>query len=113
MAKTTAFESTPNNLEAFWMPFTANRQFKAAPRDHEPHRNKTVVRLHHRERAQLMRLRKLSDRRQQRARTQRPRVDSASKALHQLLDEGRRTAPVAFQLKFDHRGEGFMHHYSL
>ncbi|WP_207481581.1 aspartate aminotransferase family protein [Arenibaculum pallidiluteum] len=23
---------TPNNLEAFWMPFTANRQFKAAPR---------------------------------------------------------------------------------
>src|SRR3954454_9079847 len=22
----------PNNLEAFWMPFTANRQFKAAPR---------------------------------------------------------------------------------
>src|SRR5271155_1352019 len=22
----------PNDLEAFWMPFTANRQFKAAPR---------------------------------------------------------------------------------
>jgi beta-alanine--pyruvate transaminase len=22
----------PNNLEAFWMPFTANRQFKAKPR---------------------------------------------------------------------------------
>ena len=22
----------PNNLEAFWMPFTANRQFKANPR---------------------------------------------------------------------------------
>jgi beta-alanine--pyruvate transaminase len=32
MAKTTAFESTPNNLEAFWMPFTANRQFKSKPR---------------------------------------------------------------------------------
>jgi beta-alanine--pyruvate transaminase len=32
MAKTTAFEGTPNNLEAFWMPFTANRQFKAKPR---------------------------------------------------------------------------------
>ncbi len=27
-----AFEATPNNLEAFWMPFTANRQFKAKPR---------------------------------------------------------------------------------
>lgn len=26
------FEPTPNNLEAFWMPFTANRQFKSAPR---------------------------------------------------------------------------------
>ncbi|HYM33487.1 MAG TPA: aspartate aminotransferase family protein [Candidatus Cybelea sp.] len=24
--------TTPNNLEAFWMPFTANRQFKSAPR---------------------------------------------------------------------------------
>ncbi len=32
MTKTTAFESTPNNLEAFWMPFTANRQFKSKPR---------------------------------------------------------------------------------
>ncbi|HWA47772.1 MAG TPA: aspartate aminotransferase family protein [Dongiaceae bacterium] len=28
----TAFEPTPNNLEAFWMPFTANRQFKSKPR---------------------------------------------------------------------------------
>ena len=27
-----AFEATPNNLEAFWMPFTANRQFKSKPR---------------------------------------------------------------------------------
>ncbi len=26
------FEPTPNNLEAFWMPFTANRQFKSKPR---------------------------------------------------------------------------------
>ena len=26
------FEATPNNLEAFWMPFTANRQFKSKPR---------------------------------------------------------------------------------
>jgi len=26
------FEATPNNLEAFWMPFTANRQFKSNPR---------------------------------------------------------------------------------
>ena len=24
--------ATTNNLEAFWMPFTANRQFKKAPR---------------------------------------------------------------------------------
>src|SRR3989442_9167269 len=32
MAKSTAFEATPNNLEAFWMPFTANRQFKSKPR---------------------------------------------------------------------------------
>ena len=24
--------SAPNNLEAFWMPFTANRDFKARPR---------------------------------------------------------------------------------
>lgn len=23
---------TPNDLRAFWMPFTANRQFKQAPR---------------------------------------------------------------------------------
>ena len=23
---------SPNNLEAYWMPFTANRQFKSAPR---------------------------------------------------------------------------------
>src|SRR5499427_1511625 len=29
---TPTFEATPNNLEAFWMPFTANRQFKAKPR---------------------------------------------------------------------------------
>ncbi len=28
----TMTESAPNNLEAFWMPFTANRQFKQAPR---------------------------------------------------------------------------------
>ncbi len=26
------FDPSPNNLEAFWMPFTANRQFKAKPR---------------------------------------------------------------------------------
>jgi beta-alanine--pyruvate transaminase len=32
MAKTTSFEATPNNLESFWMPFTANRQFKSKPR---------------------------------------------------------------------------------
>ena len=32
MAKSTSFEATPNNLEAFWMPFTANRQFKSKPR---------------------------------------------------------------------------------
>src|ERR671932_439958 len=25
-------KSTTNNMEAFWMPFTANRQFKQAPR---------------------------------------------------------------------------------
>ena len=24
--------ATPNNLDAYWMPFTANRAFKAAPR---------------------------------------------------------------------------------
>jgi len=29
---TPTFEATPNNLEAFWMPFTANRQFKSNPR---------------------------------------------------------------------------------
>jgi beta-alanine--pyruvate transaminase len=28
----TSFEATPNNLESFWMPFTANRQFKSKPR---------------------------------------------------------------------------------
>ncbi len=28
----TSFEATPNNLESFWMPFTANRQFKTKPR---------------------------------------------------------------------------------
>jgi beta-alanine--pyruvate transaminase len=27
-----AFDASPNNLEALWMPFTANRQFKAKPR---------------------------------------------------------------------------------
>jgi beta-alanine--pyruvate transaminase len=26
------FDTSPNNLEAFWMPFTANRQFKSKPR---------------------------------------------------------------------------------
>ena len=31
-AKTVEFDPTPNNLEAFWMPFTANRQFKEKPR---------------------------------------------------------------------------------
>jgi beta-alanine--pyruvate transaminase len=31
-AGTTLRESLPNNLDAFWMPFTANRQFKAKPR---------------------------------------------------------------------------------
>ncbi|MEO8668825.1 MAG: aminotransferase class III-fold pyridoxal phosphate-dependent enzyme, partial [Bauldia sp.] len=29
---TTAASLTTNNLEAYWMPFTANRQFKKAPR---------------------------------------------------------------------------------
>ncbi|HLI12237.1 MAG TPA: aspartate aminotransferase family protein [Alphaproteobacteria bacterium] len=28
----TAFDLVPNNLEPYWMPFTANRQFKAKPR---------------------------------------------------------------------------------
>jgi beta-alanine--pyruvate transaminase len=32
MADSATFEASPNNLEAFWMPFTANRQFKANPR---------------------------------------------------------------------------------
>ena len=32
MSQSSVFESTPNNLEAFWMPFTANRQFKSKPR---------------------------------------------------------------------------------
>ena len=32
MAKTTPFEATTNNLESFWMPLTANRQFKSKPR---------------------------------------------------------------------------------
>ncbi|HVJ34419.1 MAG TPA: aspartate aminotransferase family protein [Terriglobia bacterium] len=27
-----SFEPSPNNLESFWMPFTANRQFKSKPR---------------------------------------------------------------------------------
>ena len=29
---TASSTSQPNNLEAFWMPFTANRQFKQTPR---------------------------------------------------------------------------------
>ncbi len=32
MTQSTVFETSPNNLEAYWMPFTANRQFKAKPR---------------------------------------------------------------------------------
>ncbi len=24
--------ATPNNLDAYWMPFTANRHYKSAPR---------------------------------------------------------------------------------
>ena len=32
MTQSNVYESTPNNLEAFWMPFTANRQFKSKPR---------------------------------------------------------------------------------
>ncbi len=32
MSQSNVYESTPNNLEAFWMPFTANRQFKSKPR---------------------------------------------------------------------------------
>jgi beta-alanine--pyruvate transaminase len=31
-ANTVDFDASPNNLEPFWMPFTANRQFKKAPR---------------------------------------------------------------------------------
>lgn len=31
-AETTSFNELPADLEAFWMPFTANRQFKAHPR---------------------------------------------------------------------------------
>ena len=32
MTQSTVYEQVPNNLEAFWMPFTANRQFKSKPR---------------------------------------------------------------------------------
>ena len=32
MSTSPSFEPTPNNLESFWMPFTANRQFKSKPR---------------------------------------------------------------------------------
>ncbi len=32
MSGAAEFDSSPNNLEAFWMPFTANRQFKEKPR---------------------------------------------------------------------------------
>lgn len=32
LAPPASVEPAPNNLEAFWMPFTANRQFKKAPR---------------------------------------------------------------------------------
>lgn len=32
LIKTNSFNQTASDLEAFWMPFTANRQFKAAPR---------------------------------------------------------------------------------
>ena len=31
-ANTVDFDASPNNLEPFWTPFTANRQFKKAPR---------------------------------------------------------------------------------
>src|SRR6186713_1719295 len=31
-AMSTRHAPAPNDLRAFWMPFTANRQFKAAPR---------------------------------------------------------------------------------
>jgi beta-alanine--pyruvate transaminase len=32
MAQLAEFDTSPNNLESFWMPFTANRQFKEKPR---------------------------------------------------------------------------------
>ena len=32
MTQSAVYEQVPNNLEAFWMPFTANRQFKSKPR---------------------------------------------------------------------------------
>lgn len=32
MNKPYKFDTSPNNLEAYWMPFTANRQFKSNPR---------------------------------------------------------------------------------
>jgi len=32
VVETASFDASPNNLEAFWMPFTANRQFKGKPR---------------------------------------------------------------------------------
>lgn len=32
LVQTTPFSGTPSDLESFWMPFTANRQFKAHPR---------------------------------------------------------------------------------
>ncbi|HEX2581350.1 MAG TPA: aspartate aminotransferase family protein [Dongiaceae bacterium] len=32
MSAKPTFDVTPNNLEAFWMPFSANRQFKSKPR---------------------------------------------------------------------------------
>ncbi len=31
-ANAAGFDASPNNLESFWMPFTANRQFKGKPR---------------------------------------------------------------------------------
>jgi hypothetical protein len=70
----------------------------AAPRHYKAHRNKTVVGLRDREGAQFVALRQLPHRRQQRARAQRLRFDRAREALHHLLDERRRGAPVALQL---------------
>ena len=32
MTQSAVYEQVPNNLEAFWMPFTSNRQFKSKPR---------------------------------------------------------------------------------